>query len=386
MAMKNIIINVLIATFCLSFVACSDDDNKTHENVLAVTSSDLTFTAMPSEGTIRLNMVGASVSTGADWCTAEISDSVVTVSVTTNNNISARSTAVIVAYADEQVFVPVVQQGITVTASSLNLLFTFDGGADTIDVYCNYSYEVETSDDWITATIADNNQIIVTADANASGDREGAVSIIVENGAKKLDVKVYQDKKATYDDFVGTWQLSGYDLNGTFVTFALSVEPLVEGETYSVYGWSGSGIDEAGFPFVMNYTEEDGLPMVYIKGAQDLGVLNDTYGIWFTGMVRYGTDVVFITGNYVCMSGSMEFDTVDWELNSVTLSDDKDYDFIGMRYMLEMASGWGGFPADASYPVDKISMEKVDAQNKSAVATALHDKLVPAIAMAAKKQ
>lgn len=384
--MNKIIFSIMAAAAALMPAACSDDEGSVSESVPVVESSDLTFDATASQGSISLLVDGVEAESAADWCSVSVSGRTATVSVPANAGISARSTAVILTYAGDQTIVPVTQKGLTFTLGATELTFASVGGTDTVGVYSQMPLEVTASAEWLTASLTDDGTgIVIAAQPYTGSDGESGRSATVSVRVPAVDmtktVAVHQTRPVVYEDYLGTWTLQGIDINGSATQYELTVSENVAGQDYLVSGWSGSSVGSV-YPFVMNYQADDagGDGIVYITGSQYLGDYSD-YGVYFCGVVRYGTGTSLITGTYVCMAGVLVGDRVDWKLNTVELSAGE-LDFIGMRYYLRTDTGWSGFTADANYPVDNITMVKTADANKSATAAAApDDRLVPAVAM-----
>ena len=71
--MNKIIFSIMAAAAALMPAACSDDEGSVSESVPVVESSDLTFDATASQGSIGLLVDGVEAESAADWCSVSVS-------------------------------------------------------------------------------------------------------------------------------------------------------------------------------------------------------------------------------------------------------------------------------------------------------------------------
>lgn len=300
------------------------------------------------------SILAVTVSTEAEWLTTTMNeDTLVITAIPYLIQGEPRTAWVIYSSGELKDSLLIEQTGISFTVDKNQIEFVgMKGYSETMDIESTFEVAVESKPDWVTLTIDGSKLTIQVTDSDENKLREGDVELVMEGIHQTVHVI---QRPVIYSDFLGQWTLSGLSsTDRTTITYNLTISAEVEGESYSVLGWSGSGIDGDGFPFIMNFDEEKG--EIYIQGLQNLGKYG-TYQIRFVGLASIGANYTIITGNYKAMIGEFAENKVSWFGQDVTLSDGT-YTFAGMAYRAYTGTGYGAFEGDGPFPINPV-MTKV---------------------------
>lgn len=302
------------------------------------------------------SILTVTVSTEAEWLTTAMDQD--TLSITATPYLvqeDPRTAWVFYSSGELKDSLLVEQSGIAFTVDKTEVEFIGRKGySQDIQAESTFEFTVESKPDWVTVAIDDSKLTITVMDSEENKLREGDVDLVMEGIHQTVHVK---QRPAIYSDFLGQWTLSGLSsTDRTILTYNLTVSVGVEGKSYSVLGWSGSGIDGEGYPFMMNFDEKNG--GVSIQGSQNLGKYAN-YQIMFVGLVPTGASYTLVTGNYIAMIGEFAENKVSWVGQDVELSDGV-YTFAGMAYRAYTGTGYGAFEGDGPFPINPV-MTKVGA-------------------------
>ncbi len=215
--MKKIFSLICMATFALSFVACSDDDEVGAEynraSTISVVKSDVLFSASAGTGTVVVRAQGPiSFESSSEWCkTTALNDSTLQVSVDDNENNSGRSSQITIKSGVDSVNVTVQQQGFYLQSD-------MSTGAVLGDEACREAYAFSTSGtptiastaDWLSASV-EGDSLVVTATGNETGHmRQGYIKYTFGSYKDSVQVTQYDFDK----DLAGNYYFAYYNASG----------------------------------------------------------------------------------------------------------------------------------------------------------------------------
>lgn len=234
--MKKIFSILCMLALTLSFVACSDDNDEgaayNRPSTISVVKSDVLFSANAGTGYIQLNAQNPiSVEGMNDWCNAQIvGDSTVEVSVNNNASINGRACQLVVKSGVDSVNVTVQQQGFVFSLQDGTTSIASGDAATTkrLGLKTNGTPFVETSADWVTATIEEDSLKLDLA-SNATGHlRQAYVKISFGEFSDSIKVSQYDFKK----DLAGDYYLAYYNQSGKL--YAMQAELAQIGSGYQL--------------------------------------------------------------------------------------------------------------------------------------------------------
>lgn len=207
------IINTFVILCCILLASCSDD-RESDISELKIISSDVSFDAAGGSGAIKVDTKEAITATSSkDWCTVSIDGTMVNVTVPENNEMSARTAAVMITSGGLKTLIPVTQGGaITLyKKSELGHAFTYAGGSAIVSFKSSTNYKIEIpaeAKDWLSYTedLEKGTLTFTVAPSIAKIPRGAAVKVIC--GLKTI---VYNVGEYEIQDIAGDWRVSFND-------------------------------------------------------------------------------------------------------------------------------------------------------------------------------
>lgn len=212
----------------LGFLSCSDDTDNPYDTpaTITVVKSNVSFEARGGQGVIQFTSTSTpTVSSTKSWCVAEVAGDSVVVTVPQNNTISDRSAMVTIHNGNDSVNVPVTQFGafVQVGDGSGIGITTDEAFTQKYSIDSNVDIELDSTPDWVTATI-ENDSLCVTVEPNNTGYlRSGELNFKANDFA--YSVKIVQadfekDIAGSYRFYYktavdGTYRSSGATLSAT---------------------------------------------------------------------------------------------------------------------------------------------------------------------------
>ena len=208
--------NILVGTFacCVAataLVACSDDD---YEYVPAASSirivqNDLVFDSDGSSSTVLVEANGPiSATVDADWCHAEVSSRVVTVTADRNYSFEGRTALLTITDGNSSRQLPIQQLGMVLDLPIVNNGHHSPVAGDvfTVDIAHSLPITISTNYDWIHPEVTDNG-LRISVDSNAGGHiRRGSVVCTCGSYSDSLHIAQYDIQ----NDVVGSYYMMGY--------------------------------------------------------------------------------------------------------------------------------------------------------------------------------
>lgn len=200
---KTVGVICMVATLLLC-ASCGDDFNYTPESKLKLKASQVCFSASNQKGLITVApTAGLAATTQASWCHVHVSsDSTVVVEVDRNEELTGRSTEVVLSSVDGIAKVPVTQYGAVwyVMGDSTYLV----GDEPTIvfiPLHSDYNYFVDTPD-WASGVKVEDGYE-VSLQANETGEvRRTQITFRSEKGERSISIYQFG-----LNDIAGTYQL-----------------------------------------------------------------------------------------------------------------------------------------------------------------------------------
>lgn len=209
----------LLSLLCVGFIAsCSDDDEvaptpeppvpPVEEGIITVDGSkDLVFDAAASEQIVKFTANQAWTASASEaWLTVEPKEGEagkmqITLRASDNTGVEGREAMVVLATKDnkakETIVVNQVQKDALVVAKPAYEV-AHEGGAIVVKVGHNVDFDVNISENWISAEKSrayTEEELTFVVAANEGAAREGVISFISKDGALKQEVKVKQEAK-----------------------------------------------------------------------------------------------------------------------------------------------------------------------------------------------
>ncbi len=190
--MKKLFSILCVVLVAVSFCACNDDTENPYQNVqtITLTSVDVSFEAPASVGEIVFEADGVVTATStSDWCTPEVIDNTVKVSVTQNTSVVGRSAVVKLQCGDGFVDVAVVQGGVMFQFEKSMIAVNSDEAQTlTYELKSNIDLDIVSAPDWATVTL-DGNTLTVELTANETGHlRQSYVKFQSEEFVDSLEI------------------------------------------------------------------------------------------------------------------------------------------------------------------------------------------------------
>ena len=196
---------LLLAAGCLFTASCSDDSTDyVAPSTLKVLKSNTYFTADADTSVVVTATPIIEASTEATWLKAEIKGDSVQLSTQVNDNLTSRSTQLVLKDAKGAIVtLSVTQEGSVFGVESDGNLITNDAASTTTyKLVSNKTTTATTSGDWIQASISPKAVTITLSENTTGKPRVGYVKVV--SGTLKDSIKVVQ---ASLNDFVGKYTL-----------------------------------------------------------------------------------------------------------------------------------------------------------------------------------
>ena len=269
---------------------------------------------------------------GVTWLTARVEGNMLILTAQKNYTINALQTTVkLVSEGLESEFT-VKQTGIALTPEKTSLVMFNEGDEKKVMVKSTLAFTAVSDQDWLTVTRGDDFVTLTATDNSGQPARTATVTLTSET--LTATIKVTQ-RAPVYADFLGSWELTGYDSGSPF-TFNLSIVQATAGSTYKVTGWGKSEI-AIDSKYALEAVFDQANQVIYIMQQENLGLFTDEdgdYDVVFRGLVSYNGGYSLVDGKFICYIGFMQRDgTVQWINNTITLGSTK-YELAGALYYL----------------------------------------------------
>jgi hypothetical protein len=308
-----------------------------------------------------------SIETGVTWLTATVDGDVLTLTAARNETSNKLTATVTLTSGNLKTEIDVTQTGIFLIPETTSVkIRNDDTDVYVISVSSFLPFTAVSNEDWLTV-VADANSVTLTATDNGTEPSRTAI-VTLTSGELTATITVTQALPA-YADFLGKWTLTANN-NGTPFSYNLSIVQDVEGTSYKITGWGGSGVaTDSKYAITANFDESSGL--IYITAQPNLGTYTeeeDSYTVAYYGNIVIGGSVYYVSGSgYICYIGQLQRDgSVAWKNGSVTLTGGSSYDVVGANYFLIDADGGAiSFKADSPFMRQPV-MTKVPANARAA--------------------
>lgn len=169
------------------------------------TKETLTFGHASSSQTIQIESEASWSASSTSWLSVSPSSgsagkTEVTVSVPRNASVNSRSGSVYFNIAgNNNIEVPVMQEGVTLSVSPTDIAFTSFGGSQSFAVESNEKWTITEKSEWISAdkSSGDGNATIQisVAENNTTSEKSGIITIATDDGVTSKTIHVKQDAK-----------------------------------------------------------------------------------------------------------------------------------------------------------------------------------------------
>lgn len=264
MIKKLLYLVMVLTSSVLVFTSCDDFP----ESSLYIVKSDVIFDANANTGSVKVAYTNPyTVKSSENWCTATVSDSIVTVKVTQNSDTYTRNAYLTISDGTHTKSVTVSQYGsyISVAPGDTIQAYTDEASTSEISFSASQNYTIKVSEDatdWLSYTLK-GSKMIINATANTSGSPRGGEIIITTADGHTRVIHVTQ---YVIGDFAGNWTLSTVR-GGTATT--MNTLFAVNKDTITI---TGLLLD---FPIVTTYhTTSLHLNFFQVMGAVTIGSAN----------------------------------------------------------------------------------------------------------------
>lgn len=300
----------------------------------------------------------------ATWVTARVDGSTLVLNAETNyTRNSLRVTGKLISEGLESEFT-VTQSGIVLTPEKTSVLMYNAGDEVTLKVESTLEFNVSSDQEWLEVTKGDGSILLKAGDNSGKARRTATVKLTSEGLTATVNIT---QRPPIYTDYLGSWTLIGMNGNTPF-TYNISLTQATANSTYTLTGWSKSGIDED-CPLEVVFNGESGEIEIYAQ--ENLGVYTqgaNVYDVCFYGMVEVSPGSYQpVSGNYVCYSGMLQRDgTVEWQNGEVTLGSG-DYVLSGSMYWLvsQASGGLASFNADKPFMSNPVMVKAAMTRSRS---------------------
>lgn len=300
----------------------------------------------------------------ATWVTARVDGSTLVLNAETNyTRNSLAVTGKLISEGLESEFT-VTQSGIVLTPEKTSVLMYNAGDEVTLKVESTLEFNVSSDQEWLEVTKGDGSILLKAGDNSGKARRTATVMLTSEGLTATVNIT---QRPPIYTDYLGSWTLIGMNGNTPF-TYNISLTQATANSTYTLTGWSKSGIDED-CPLEVVFNGESGEIEIYAQ--KNLGVYTqgaDVYDVCFYGMVEVSPGSYQpVNGNYVCYTGMLQRDgTVEWQNGEVTLSSG-DYVLSGSMYWLvsRASGGLASFNADKPFMSNPVMVKTAMTRSRS---------------------
>lgn len=298
------------------------------------------------------------------WVTARVDGSTLVLNAETNytrNKLMAKGKLISEGLESE---FAVTQSGIVLTPEKTSVLMYNAGDEVTLKVESTLEFNVSSDQEWLEVTKGDGSILLKAGDNSGKARRTATVKLTSEGLTATVNIT---QRPPIYTDYLGSWTLIGMNGNTPF-TYNISLTQATANSTYTLTGWSKSGIDED-CPLEVVFNGESGEIEIYAQ--ENLGVFTqgaDVYDVCFYGMVEVSPGSYQpVSGNYVCYSGILQRDgTVEWQNGEVTLGSG-DYVLSGSMYWLvsQASGGLASFNADKPFMSNPVMVKAAMTRSRS---------------------
>ncbi len=274
------IFRIFLMGFCIYLTGCSDDSDSPAE--FRVIRSDVKIPVSGGEGTIEVSPSGnISATSDQEWCTVSISDHMVTVNVSANEDVLNRTALITISSGAERLFVPVTQAGAIFSLEGKKLLMPRAGGTQQVKVTTNLDMNISVEDEWLTC-VREGQAIFFTAAPNAEVNARQTV-VTITAGKFTTQIEVVQ---ISYADLPGNWNLSYVDAEGNPATALVTLAEDEEGSSFWMTGLPN------GLSIKVLYDQGN----LIIEGGQYVGRFSAYYlylCLWNGSMLTVSSDVQY---------------------------------------------------------------------------------------------
>lgn len=271
------------------------------------------------------------VPTDATWLNARVDKNKLILTTQKNYTLDRLSTTLTLKSGDLESKLEVAQSGIVLIPEKTSVVMYNGGDEVTLKVESTLEFNVSSDQEWLEVTKGDGSILLKAGDNSGKARRTATVTLTSEGLTATVNIA---QRPPIYTDYLGSWTLIGMNGNTPF-TYNISLTQATANSTYTLAGWSKSGIDED-CPLEVVFNGESGEIEIYAQN--NLGVYTDAggdYDVCFYGMVeRSAGSFSFVTGSYISYTGMLQRDgTIQCRNGEVTLRDG-DYVLAGSMYCM----------------------------------------------------
>lgn len=300
----------------------------------------------------------------ATWLNARVDKNKLILTTENNYTLDRLSTTLTLKSGDLESELEVTQSGIVLIPEKTSVLMYNAGDEVTLKVESTLEFNVSSDQEWLEVTKGDGSILLKAGDNSGKARRTATVMLTSEGLTATVNIT---QRPPIYTDYLGSWTLIGMNGNTPF-TYNISLTQATANSTYTLTGWSKSGIDED-CPLEVVFNGESGEIEIYAQ--KNLGVYTqgaDVYDVCFYGMVEVSPGSYQpVNGNYVCYTGMLQRDgTVEWQNGEVTLSSG-DYVLSGSMYWLvsRASGGLASFNADKPFMSNPVMVKTAMTRSRS---------------------
>lgn len=255
------------------------------------TKETLTFGHASSSQTIQIESEASWSASSTSWLSVSPSSgsagkTEVTVSVPRNASVNSRSGSVYFNIAgNNNIEVPVMQEGVTLSVSPADIAFTSFGGSQTLAVESNDKWTIKEKSEWISAdkSSGDGNATIEisVAENNTTNEKSGVITIVTDDGVTSKTIHVKQGAKTVeYGDATLEY---GYATGTQSISFTTDGNWLLtkNADWFSIDRTSGSG------SATLNITVEDNNTLENRYGSIRLNIAGEVFTITVIQECKY---------------------------------------------------------------------------------------------------
>lgn len=257
------------------------------------TKETLTFGHASSSQTIQIESEASWSASSTSWLYVSPSSgsagkTEVTVSVPRNASVNSRSGSVYFNIAgNNNIEVPVMQEGVSLGVSPTDIAFTSFGGSQSLAVESNEKWTITEKSDWISVdkVSGDGNATIEisVAENNTTSEKSGIITIVTDDGVTSKTIHVKQGAKTVeYGDATLEY---GYAAGTQYISFTTDGNWSLtkDADWISVDRTSGSGSATLGI------TVEENNTMATRSGIVSLSIADKSFTISINQNCKYVT-------------------------------------------------------------------------------------------------
>lgn len=290
-----------MATFALSFVACSDDGEVGAEynraSTISVVKSDVLFSANAGTGTVVVRSQNPiSFKSSSEWCKATaLNDSTLQVAVDVNESNIGRSSQITIKAGVDSVNVTVQQQGFYLQSDmSTGAVFGDEASRKAFAFSFSGTPTITSTVDWLSASIEGDSLVVNVTDNETGHMRKGYVKYTFGSYKDSVQVAQYDFDK----DLAGNYYFAYYNASGKLYYFlgklqqsggdyVLSI-PQLGFDIPVAFDAVNHQITISAGSYIGDYnTGETSYPTYTILGSSEAGYLTYTTSVEYTATFEY---------------------------------------------------------------------------------------------------